>query len=216
MNDPAPRPPATEPRRPIPVRSHPLSRRGAAALARRGVSPNAISLASVVFALLGSAALVGMTAPWGPWLAALGIALRLLCNLFDGMVAVEHGRHTPTGALYNEVPDRIADSLFLVALGVAAGTPWLGWCAALLAAFTAYIRALGGSLGLAQDFRGPMAKPHRMWLMALACVLAPLAPWLGVPVAGVLLVALWLITLGSALTCGLRLRGIARALHARG
>ena len=42
---------------------------------------------------------------------------------------------------------------------------WLGWLGALAAAVTAYIRVLGGSLGLPQDFRGPLAKPHRMVVM---------------------------------------------------
>ena len=42
---------------------------------------------------------------------------------------------------------------------------------ALAAAVTAYIRVLGGSLGLPQDFRGPMAKPHRMAVLTIACVL---------------------------------------------
>ena len=56
----------------------------------------------------------------------LCVQLRLLCNLLDGMVAVEGGRSSPVGALYNEVPDRVADSLLLVALGYAVGIPWLG------------------------------------------------------------------------------------------
>ncbi len=78
------------------------------------------------------------------------------------MVAIEGGKKSKVGVLYNEVPDRVADSLFIVALGYAIGTPWLGWLAALAAAVTAYIRVLGGTFGLAQDFRGPMAKQHRM------------------------------------------------------
>ncbi len=217
MAETPPQPPAAnEARRPIPVRGHPWSRATAGALARAGISPNAISLLSVVFAALGASALLWLPLPWGAWLAALAVVLRLLCNMFDGMVAVEHGRQTATGMLYNEVPDRIADSLFLVALGVAAGMAWLGWCAALLAALTAYVRVLGGAQGLAQDFRGPMAKPQRMWLLVLACVLAPLAPALGLTALHVLQAALWLIALGSALTCITRLRAIAAALHARG
>src|SRR3546814_7009978 len=79
---------------------------------------------SIVFAALGAAALLELGSPWGAWLCAIAIVLRLLCNLFDGLVAVEHARKTPTGVLYNEVPDRVADSLFLVALGYAAGLPW--------------------------------------------------------------------------------------------
>src|SRR5688572_1029373 len=156
--------PAVANRRPIAARSNTLIRKFAAALVKSGVSPNAISVVSIAFAAAGAWALLQWPSPWNAWLCAVAIVLRLLCNLFDGMVAVEGGRQTPTGALYNEVPDRLADSAFIVALGYAAGIPWLGWLGALLAALTAYIRTLGGALGLVQDFRGPMAKPHRMWL----------------------------------------------------
>jgi phosphatidylglycerophosphate synthase len=214
MDKQAPAPDAPSNRRPIAARGNAMVQRFSAWLARLGISPNLISLASIAFAALGAAALLGLYAPWGPWLCALAIVLRLLCNLFDGLVAVEHGRKTPTGVLYNEVPDRIADSLFLVALGYAAGLPWCGWLAALLAASTAYIRTLGGTVLHAQDFRGPMAKPHRMWLMVAACVLAPLETWF----AGThysLLFAVIVIAIGSALTCWTRLRAIARQLGAR-
>ena len=45
-------------------------------------------------------------------LAALCIQLRLVCNLLDGMVAVEHGKGSPSGPIWNELPDRFADVLF--------------------------------------------------------------------------------------------------------
>ena len=203
--------PKPDNRRPIPARDTALAHRVAAWLAARGVSPNAISVASVAFAAAGAAALLLVARPWGPWLCAVAIVLRLLCNLFDGMVAIEGGRQTPTGALYNEVPDRLADSVFLVALGHAAGVPWLGWFAALAAALTAYVRTLGGALGQPQDFRGPMAKPHRMWTMAAACVAAPLVdPWFAWPPT--LAVAAALIAAGSVLGCIARLRAIAGRL----
>ncbi len=198
-------------RRPISARGNVLVQRIAAALARSPLTPNAISVLSIVCAAAGAAALLWLPA-WGAWLCALGIQLRLLCNLFDGMVAVEGGRSTPTGALYNEVPDRVADTLLLVALGHVAGVPWAGWLAALLAASTAYIRTLGGALGQAQDFRGPMAKQQRMALMTLGCVVAPIEAML----AGsrhALVVAVAVIALGSLLTCGTRLRAIARRLE---
>ena len=120
--------------------------------------------------------------------------MRLLANLLDGLVAVEHGRKQATGDLWNEVPDRIADvALFLGAgyglagLGATIGGealgPLLGWSAAALALATAYVRQLGGALGLAQDFRGPMAKQQRMFVLTLGvltCAVdatAPLARW---------------------------------------
>lgn len=199
-------------RRPIKARGNALVRRIAAALARSPLTPNAISVLSIGFAAAGAAALLWLP-PWGAWLCALGIQLRLLCNLFDGMVAVEGGKSTPTGALYNEVPDRIADSLLLVALGHAAGMPWAGWASALLAALTAYVRTLGGALGLAQDFRGPMAKQHRMALVTLACLVAPFeAMFAGSRHA--LVVVVLVIAAGSLFTCATRLRAIARQLEA--
>ena len=53
------------------------------------------------------------------------IQLRLIANLLDGLVAVEGGKRTPTGELYNEAPDRIADTAVLVGAGYAVGgSPW--------------------------------------------------------------------------------------------
>lgn len=200
-------------RRPIAVRGSGWAQRSAAALARGRLTPNQISVLSVLFALAGAWALLAVPGRIGALLCALAILLRLLCNLFDGMVAVEGGKGTPTGPLYNEVPDRLADTLFLVALGYAIALPWLGWLAALLAALTAYIRALGGALGQVQDFRGPMAKPHRMWLLGMALALAALLPVWRQPI---LLAAAVLITTGSALTCVTRTRAIATRLGGTG
>jgi phosphatidylglycerophosphate synthase len=197
-------------RRPIAVRSSGWAKGFAAALARSAVTPNQISCISVLFALAGSAALLVWPGSLGMLVCALCILLRLLCNLFDGMVAVEGGRGTVTGPLFNEVPDRLADSLFLVALGYAIALPWLGWLCALLAALTAYIRALGGTLGQAQDFRGPMAKPHRMWLLGIALVIAAVAtPWQYQILVGTAAV----IAMGSALTCITRTRAVAARLR---
>jgi phosphatidylglycerophosphate synthase len=196
-------------RRPIAARGSGWAQHAAAVLARSRLTPNQISVLSVVFALAGAWALLALPGAVGALSCALAILLRLLCNLFDGMVAVEGGKGTATGPLYNEMPDRVADSLLLVALGYTIGVPWLGWLAALLAAFTAYIRALGGALGQPQDFRGPMAKPHRMWLLGAALVLSALLPiWRQL----ILLACAAIIAAGSTLTCATRTRAIAARL----
>src|SRR5215470_8918189 len=160
-------------RRPLASRDRRWAALFTQALLRTPITPNQISLLGIGFSALGAWALVGAPrTQWGFLVGALAIQLRLLCNLFDGLVALEGGRGSTDGPLYNEVPDRVEDTLFLVAFGCAAGSTWLGFVAALLAMFTAYIRVLGGSLGLAQDFRGPMAKQHRMAALTLACVAA--------------------------------------------
>lgn len=208
--------PNIESRRPLASRSSGLAQKAVALLLKTSVTPNQISLASIAVSAAGAAAL--LYAPQRPWLylvVALCVQLRLLCNLLDGMVAVEGGRGTASGGLYNEIPDRIADSLFLVAWGYACGMGWLGWLAALAAACTAYIRVLGGALGLKQDFRGPMAKQHRMALLTLACVLALTeAAWRGSSVA--LMGGLALVAAGALLTCWTRTQAIAVALERRG
>jgi hypothetical protein len=40
------------------------------------------------------------------------------------------------------------------------------------AVLTAYVRVLGGSIGLEEHFCGPMAKPHRMAVLTAACLLS--------------------------------------------
>jgi phosphatidylglycerophosphate synthase len=196
-------------RRPLASRSSSFAQQATAILLKTSIMPNQISLISIVVSLVGAFAL--LHAPQKPWLyliAVLGVQLRLLCNLLDGMVAVEGGRGTPVGGLYNEIPDRIADSLFLVAWGYACGSLALGWAAALAAAVTAYIRVLGGALGQKQDFRGPMAKQHRMAALTLVCLLAMLETWIRGSSA-LLEIGLWIVMIGSVWTCVERTRAIA-------
>ena len=162
-------------RRPIAARSSGWAIAASARLAEWGVTPNAISVISVLFAAIGGL-LIFFIDHWLAWLvAAACVQLRLICNLLDGMVAIEGGRKSKVGAIYNEFPDRIADTLFLVPLGYAAGMPWLGWACALLAALTAYVRVFGGALGLAQDFSGVMAKQRRMAALTVGLVAQAIA-----------------------------------------
>ena len=214
-------------RRPLASRDLRIVQRAAAWLASREVSANAISLASIGFAALGSLCLVGTAGTDGPRarglfvLAAGFVQLRLLANLLDGMVAVGSGKASPAGELYNEVPDRIADSMILIGAGFAAGgTPVIGYAAALLAVFVAYMRALGSSLGAKALFIGPMAKPQRMATITAACLFSACVPadWPGGIAGGAfgpMSLALALIVAGAALTAARRLRRIAAQIGAR-
>ena len=146
--------------------------------------------------------------------AAAGIQLRLLCNLFDGMVAIEGGFKSKAGELYNEFPDRISDVLVLVAAGYFAGGSGLvfGITAAILALLTAYVRALAGSAGVTPSFCGPMAKQQRMAIITLACLLSIPEPMYS---AGhpVMLGSLAVIIVGAVITTVRRLRLTAAELN---
>lgn len=213
----SPAPPA---RRPLTTRDTRWARALATWLARHRVRPNLISLASLGFAALGAVAMLAApgVASGGRvallLIAAACVQLRLLCNMLDGMVAVEGGLGSRSGEVYNEVPDRIADPLLIIPAGYATGLPFgpeLGWLCGLLALFTAYVRALGGAAGLHQNFQGPMAKPHRMAAMTAGLVAAALAVPLGLDGAA-LMATLVVIALGALVTAWRRTSAILRAL----
>jgi len=197
----------------------------AAAMARSGVGPDAISAGGVVFAVLGLVLFIaagfaeGLSR--GAHLIGVGacIQLRLLCNLLGG--AVEPGKSGTSGPIWNELPDRIADLLFLVGAGYCAAASGmvlaapLGWAAAVLAVLTAYVRELGRGLGFPADASGPMARPHRMAVLTAACVVAafePLWGWRG----EALMVGLFAIVLGAIWTVVRRTRTLAARLAAKG
>jgi len=213
-------------RRPLASRDLRIIQNAAAWLASREVSANAISVASIGFAALASICLAGTAWTDGRQaralfvLAAGFVQLRLLANLLDGMVAVGSGKTSPAGELYNEVPDRVADTMILIGAGFAAGgAPVLGYAAALLAVFVAYMRALGSSLGASALFIGPMAKPQRMATITAACLYSACVPadWPGgiAGAFGPMSLALALIVAGAALTAARRLRRIAAQIGAR-
>lgn len=212
-------------RRPLKSRDTRWAKAIAGALARAGIRPNVISVTSSVFAVLAGACfyLAGTAGSGWHWsllliLAACGMQLRLLCNLFDGMVAIEGGFKTKAGELFNELPDRFSDAFIFIGAGYAlpglAWMPELGWAAAMLAVITAYVRALGASMGAGQHFMGPMAKPQRMAVMTAACVVAALAPcW--PHLAKAIPFALGLAVVGGIITVARRCRSIAQAMEAK-
>ncbi|MDD5549297.1 MAG: CDP-alcohol phosphatidyltransferase family protein [Sulfurovaceae bacterium] len=203
-----------ENRRPIKSRSAKWAEFSAQKLVSWGITPNTVSVVSVFFAAIGALVLIVSKSPVALVFVVLMIQARLICNLLDGMVAIEGGKKTPVGAMYNEIPDRFADSFLIIALGYAIGIEWLGWAGALMAMFTAYIRLLGGSLGLAQDFRGPMAKQHRMAVMTIACIVGALEG-LTFSTNYALIIAAWIIFLGSFITVFTRMFAIANVLRAK-
>lgn len=210
-------------RRPLKTRSAAWAGRVAAGLAGKGVSADAISGLGLAFAALGGALLAASGGVEGGWralclvLGATCVQLRLACNLLDGMVAVEHGRGSSAGPIWNELPDRLADVMFLAGAGYGAmsagfsGGPALGWICAVLAVLTAYVRELGRGLGLPADFSGPMAKPHRMAALTLTAIVAAFEPlWRGR--GEVLALGLTVIALGTLVTVVRRTRHLAIGL----
>lgn len=209
-------------RRPLKVRGAAWSKNIATYLSKKNITPNQISVMSIVFSFISAIfiVLIPSAGTYGLWLypilAALFIQMRLLCNLFDGMVALEGGKSTKSGELYNDIPDRVSDSILFIAVGYSISVvSWgieLGYFAALAAMMTAYVRVLGASMNAGSCFKGPMAKQHRMALLTMALLLTPIFD----SGEGMLLfIALSLIALGSLFTVMNRTYTIYKTLEGK-
>ena len=197
-------------RRPIQARDSRMAVKIALMLTRARIRPNTISVFSVVFSIVAGACFAATACPFiapSAFIAAmlfvfgaLFVQLRLLCNLFDGMVAVEGGFKTKSGEVFNELPDRFSDAIILIGFGYAASAVQfgieLGYVAAVLAVITAYVRVLGAATGAGQNFKGPMAKQHRMAVVTIASILSGLAvfwswhAWVAAVVLGIMVVGM--------------------------
>src|SRR5947208_6119632 len=209
-------------RRPIATRNRKWAQSATTWLASRNVSPNAISIAGM-FACIAAGVALGLTSVEYNrvfWLiAALGAQLRLTANMLDGMVALLSGRASKVGELYNEVPDRVSDAAVFIGTGYAwGGNVALGYIATILAIFTAYVRAAGKIAGAPNEFCGPMAKQHRMFVIALICLYAAITPrsWQIITFndlhIGLMSLGLVIIIAGCAITTIRRLSRIAQVL----
>lgn len=203
---------ALQSRRELKSRNTTWARTMALVLAKSNISPNQISVLSIVFAVLALVAFVlARDNRWYLILAVAGIQLRLICNLMDGLVAIEFNKKSKVGDLYNEVPDRVGDAAIIIGAGLYCQNHdfamQIAWANVFLATMTAYIRVLGASLGQGHKFLGPMAKQHRMALLTVAAVLEAIFQ------SDLIYIALIIMLIGSAITVWRRLSGIAQTLE---
>ena len=209
-------------RRPIADGFRRTARAGTRFCVRAGVSADAISYLSVLFA--AAAAICFWQSSHHPLLlvvAPLLCYLRLWCNMLDGMVALASGMASARGEVLNDLPDRVSDVLIFVG---AAHSGWMhplfGYWAAIMSLGTAYVGTLGQAVGGQRQFGGMMSKPWRMVVLHLGAWLTyALLRWNnGDPTIGrlpALDLACLIVIAGCLQTCGQRLGRILRALKAK-
>ena len=203
-----------ENRRKVSSRKVPFFQNFAKKLVRLGLTPNQVSILSAVFAATGGVALAqvlnseGFNFYFFSILGLVGIQLRLICNLIDGLMAVEGGLRTPNGELYNDLPDRFSDLFLLVGASFSIPFTWgtdLGWVTSILAILTAYVRVLGACMQMGHDFSGPAAKQHRMFILNLVIIVGMIEHSVIGHVQYSYVVGLSVIALGSLATIFARL-----------
>jgi CDP-diacylglycerol--glycerol-3-phosphate 3-phosphatidyltransferase len=170
------------------------------ALARRGVSPDALTGAGVVCAAGAAAALAWLPALYAALPVAVLLAARLAFANLDGALARDTGRTTRRGALVNELGDRAAD-LTVLAGFLALSPLWLVALAALAATLPSWISLAGAAAGAERLNGGPVGKTERCLLVVVA---AAVPGW----ASGVLAV----LAAGSALTAVIRCARLWRSL----
>jgi CDP-diacylglycerol---glycerol-3-phosphate 3-phosphatidyltransferase len=167
-------------------------------LVARRVAPTAITAAGVAFATASGAAL-GLLRPGVIAGAVVGVLLaaRLACANLDGGVAREAGRQSRSGAVANELGDRLADLAALA--GALALAPFsLVAVAALAASAPSWVALAGAAAGAPRIQGGPVGKTER-------CVLL-----VAIAATGWAVALLVILAAGSVLTAALRLRKVAR------
>ncbi|MFV2062494.1 MAG: CDP-alcohol phosphatidyltransferase family protein [Chloroflexota bacterium] len=173
------------------------------------MSADAVTLAAIPVAALGGLLLaLSDSMPLLLLIAPFVAALRLMLNLLDGLVARRTGTAHPMGELLNELADRVSDTFFIGGLAfVAAVGPLLALAAVIAALLASYVGITARALGAPRQYGGVMSKPGRMIAISIAAPLSFVmaAPW-------PLLVATWIILLGSLLTLAQRIVSTRNAL----
>ena len=143
-------------------------------LERRGVTPDAVTLAAVPVGVVAGACILASTAvPALLLLVPILAALRLVLNLLDGALARRTGQMHPRGEFYNEVGDRLTDLAFIVPVAFVPGADAvLVLLGALGAVFASYAGLASRAAGGARLYRGILSKPGRMVLVSVFAVAA--------------------------------------------
>ena len=155
----------------------------AAALAKRGLSANDVTLGALVLSIAQGAWLALMPGSAWPLLALpVTLFLRMAMNAIDGLMAKEHDQATPGGAVLNEISDVVADAALYLPFALIApfSLPWL-FAIIFLATLTEFAGVLGVAHGKGRNYEGPMGKSDRALLFgalgALVAVFGVLPAW---------------------------------------
>ena len=149
----------------------------AAALAKLGVSPNAVTLAGLVGAAV-SAYLISQGVMWAGGLVMLFAGV---LDLFDGALARATAQDSPFGALLDSVIDRISEIIVLLGLliyyasiGSVEGSV-LVYLAVAGSVMVSYLRARSEGLGIECKV-GIMTRPERVAALGFGLIIGHWLP----------------------------------------
>ena len=132
-------------------------------LARWGVSPNQLTLATTGLMLLYGAALALAPSQQALWYSLpLVLLVRMALNALDGMLANATGQKTPLGAVLNELCDQVSDAALYLPFALVAGIHAGLLVVVVVAASWVECTGLAAlAAGTQRRFDGPMGKSDR-------------------------------------------------------
>jgi CDP-diacylglycerol--glycerol-3-phosphate 3-phosphatidyltransferase len=191
-----------------------LLRPAAAALARAGVTPNAVTIAALLLSIAhGAWIAIDPYSPWPLLLLPVTLFVRMALNAIDGPMAKEHALASAAGAVLNELSDVIADACLYLPFAFIPGVDPAFVVLVVVTSIVAEMAgALGPMLGVSRRYDGPLGKSDRAFAFGLLAVL------LGLGLAPGLWSTLYLLALLvlSALTVVNRARRIVAEAKGQG
>ncbi|HDS45155.1 MAG TPA: CDP-alcohol phosphatidyltransferase family protein [Methanomicrobia archaeon] len=158
-------------------------------LVARGVSPNLLSLLSLLCAALAGIAFAissGGSSSITFWLvlAAVFVTLNAVLDGLDGLVAREMGNASSKGDFLDHVIDRYADLLMIGGIVFGNYAPWqIGLLALVGVLLASYMGTQAQAVGIGRMYGGVLGRADRIALILGATVLTVLYP-LPLPSAG--------------------------------
>lgn len=138
-------------------------------LAKRGITPNQVTVAAFVISLL-CGLLVAILPQWRQiyFLVPVTLLLRMAMNAIDGMVAREHNMVTPLGGFLNEAGDVLADAALYLPLALAPGiNSTLVVISVVLSGTTELVGVVARGMGGTRRYDGPMGKSDRAFVFGV-------------------------------------------------
>ncbi len=167
-------------------------------LVKHAVSPDLINLGGIVTSVVMVVSFwLAQEAHGWLILSAICVPLRLAMNALDGQVARALEVDDPLGEAKNELSDRLADAITFGGLCFITVIPlYLSIPALVLTLLIGYMGILSKAITGVREYAGIMAKPDRVIVIAIACLLTAFtASWAWFSIALVSVIVLGLHTI---------------------
>ncbi|SNY61330.1 CDP-alcohol phosphatidyltransferase family protein [Enterobacter sp. CC120223-11] len=131
-----------------------------------GVTANQVTLLAMLASVLLGGVLMCFPKPLLFISLPVFLFFRMALNAIDGMLAREFNQQSRLGAILNEVGDIIADAALYLAFAFVTGvSPWLVVLVVLLSWLTEFCGVIAQTLTGSRNYRGPMGKSDRAFVL---------------------------------------------------